>query len=55
MQGDLDKELGALDEVVGLLSELLKAWEQVASKGEAKAQLGNRYNRAVLTARGITA
>ena len=55
MQGDLDKELTAFDEVVGLLADLLDAWEQVARKGEAKAQLGKRYNRVVMTPRGVTA
>lgn len=36
LQGDVNKDLGAIDEVIGMLNELLSAWKEVASKPESQ-------------------
>lgn len=36
--GDVHRDTGAIDEVIGLLNELLSAWREVASKPESQIQ-----------------
>jgi len=38
LYGDVNRDIGAIDEVVGLLNELLSAWLEVASKPESRVQ-----------------
>ena len=38
VQGDLNKDVGPIDEVIGMLSELLSAWQEVASKPISQTQ-----------------
>ena len=38
VQGDLNKDVGPIDEVIGILSELLSAWQEVASKPVSQCQ-----------------
>jgi flagellar secretion chaperone FliS len=38
LYGDVNKDIGALDEVIGMLNELLSAWQEVASKPESQVQ-----------------
>jgi flagellar protein FliS len=38
LYGDINKDLGAIDEVIGMLSELLSAWQEVASKPASQTQ-----------------
>ena len=32
LHGDVNRDMGAIDEVIGMLSELLSAWQEVVSK-----------------------
>jgi len=36
--GDVNKDMGAIDEVIGMLNELLSAWREVALKPESQVQ-----------------
>jgi flagellin-specific chaperone FliS len=36
--GDVNGDIGAIDEVIGMLSELLSAWQEVASKPDTEIQ-----------------
>ena len=36
--GDVNKDMGAIGEVIGMLNELLSAWQEVASKPESHVQ-----------------
>jgi flagellar protein FliS len=38
MYADLNKETDSIDEVIGMLAELLSAWKEVASKPDSKIQ-----------------
>ena len=38
LYGDLNRDMGAIDEVIGMLNELLSAWQEVASKPESQVQ-----------------
>jgi flagellar protein FliS len=38
LQGDLNKDVGPIDEVIGMFSELLSAWQEVSSRPESKLQ-----------------
>ena len=38
IHGDVNRDVGAIDEVIGLLDELLSAWREVASKPESQVQ-----------------
>ncbi len=38
VQGDLNKDVEPIDEVIGMLSELLSAWQEVASKPISQTQ-----------------
>ena len=38
LQGDLNKDVGAIDEVIGIFSDLLSAWQEVALKPESQIQ-----------------
>jgi flagellar protein FliS len=38
MYADLNKETNSIDEVIGMLAELLSAWKEVASKPDSKIQ-----------------
>jgi flagellar protein FliS len=38
LYGDVNKDIGALDEVIGMLNELLSAWREVALKPESQVQ-----------------
>jgi len=38
LHADVTKDMGAIDEVIGLLNELLSAWQEVASKPESQVQ-----------------
>jgi flagellar protein FliS len=38
LQGDLNKDIRAIDEVIGISSDLLSAWQEVASKPESQVQ-----------------
>jgi len=38
LQGDLNKDVGAIDEVIGIFSDLLSAWQEVALKPESQVQ-----------------
>lgn len=55
IQGDMDKDLNAFDEVVRLLEELLAAWQEISTNGKTRAQLPNNYKSAAVCSRGITA
>ena len=39
MDGELNKDTGAIDEVIGILSELLSAWQGVASKPDTEIRV----------------
>ena len=39
MFGDINKDTGAIDEVIGMLSELLSAWQGVASKPDTEIRV----------------
>ncbi len=38
LQGDLNKDVRPIDEVIGMFTELLYAWQEVASKPESQVQ-----------------
>jgi flagellar protein FliS len=38
LQGDLNKDVRPIDEVIGMFTELLSAWQEVASKPESQVQ-----------------
>ena len=38
LQGDVNKDIGAIDEVIGICGDLLSAWQEVASKPHSKVQ-----------------
>jgi flagellar secretion chaperone FliS len=38
LHGDVNRDMGAIDEVIGMLNELLSAWQEVASKPESQVQ-----------------
>jgi flagellar secretion chaperone FliS len=38
LYGDVNKDMGAIDEVIGMLNDLLSAWQEVASKPESQVQ-----------------
>jgi len=38
LQGDVNRDMSAFDEVIGMLNELLSAWRKVASKPESQIQ-----------------
>jgi len=38
IHGDVNKDMGAIDEVIGMLTELLSAWREVALKPESQVQ-----------------
>ena len=38
LYGDINKDVGALDEVIGIVSDLLTSWQEVASKPESQVQ-----------------
>ena len=38
LYADVNRDMGAIDEVIGMLSELLSAWQEVASKPESQVQ-----------------
>jgi flagellar protein FliS len=38
IHGDVNKDIGAIDEVIGMLSELLSAWREVALKPKSQVQ-----------------
>jgi len=38
LHGDVNRDMGAIDEVIGMLNELLFAWREVASKPESQVQ-----------------
>jgi len=38
LQSDLNKDVKAIDEVIGIFTELLSAWQEVASKPESQVQ-----------------
>ncbi len=38
LQGDLNKDVGPIDEVIGMFTELLSAWQEVASRPDSKIQ-----------------
>ena len=38
LYGDVNKDIGAIDEVIRMLDELMSAWQEVASKPESQIQ-----------------
>ena len=38
IHGDVNQDMGAIDEVIGMLTELLSAWQEVASKPDTEIQ-----------------
>jgi flagellar protein FliS len=38
IHGDVNKDMGAIDEVIGMLNELLSAWREVALKPESQVK-----------------
>jgi flagellar protein FliS len=38
LQGDLNIDVGPIDEVIGMFTELLSAWQEVASKPDSEIQ-----------------
>ena len=38
LHGDVNRDIGAIDEVIGMLTELLSAWRDVALKPESQVQ-----------------
>jgi len=38
LHGDVNRDMGAIDEVIGMLSELLSAWQEVALRPESQVQ-----------------
>ena len=38
LYADVNRDMGAIDEVIGMLNELLSAWQEVASKPESQVQ-----------------
>jgi flagellar protein FliS len=38
LQADFDKDVSPIDEVIGMFTELLSAWQEVASKPESQVQ-----------------
>jgi flagellar protein FliS len=38
IHGDINRDMKAIDEVIGILNELLSAWREVASKPESQVQ-----------------
>ena len=38
LYADVNRDMGAIDEVIGMLSELLSAWQEVALKPESQVQ-----------------
>ena len=38
LHGDVNRDIGAIDEVIGMLNELLSAWREVTSKPESQVQ-----------------
>ena len=38
LHGEVNRDIGAIDEVIGMLNELLSAWQEVASKPESHVQ-----------------
>ena len=38
IHGDVNRDMSAIDEVIGMLNELLSAWREVASKPESQIQ-----------------
>jgi len=39
IHGDVNQDMGAIDEVIGILSELLSAWQGVASKPDTEIRV----------------
>jgi len=42
LQGDHNKDVGPIDEVIGMFTELLSAWQEVASKPDSEIQLAEK-------------
>ena len=38
LHGDVNRDMGAIDEVIGMLTELLSAWQEVASRPASQVQ-----------------
>ena len=38
LYGDVNKDVGAIDEVIGMLNELLSAWQEMASRPDSQIQ-----------------
>jgi len=43
LQGDLNKDVGPIDEVIGMFTELLSAWQEVASKPGSEIQSTEKH------------
>jgi len=43
LYGDVNRDIGAIDEVIGILTELLSAWQEVASKPDSEIQLAEEH------------
>ena len=54
VQGDVEKDLGAFDEVMSLLTELLAAWQEISTDKSAKAEFPNNSEITPVAPRGIS-
>lgn len=43
LQGDLNKDVRPIDEVIGMFTELLSAWQEVASKPDSEIQPAEKH------------
>jgi flagellar protein FliS len=43
LHGDVHRDMGAIDEVIGMLTELLSAWQEVASKPDSEIQTAEKH------------
>jgi flagellar protein FliS len=57
LQADLNKDVGPIDEVIGMFSELLSAWQEVASRGDSEIQPAEKHfykERGVMASRYVS-
>jgi len=43
LEGDLNKDVGPIEEVIGMFTELLSAWQEVASKPDSEIQPAEKH------------
>ena len=57
LQGDLNKDVRPIDEVIGMFKELLSAWQEVASRRDSEIQPAEKHfykERAAMASRYVS-